>query len=169
MMKTAYSWEALEENAIDLIGKQWMLVGAGSPEKCNFMTASWGGVGFLWNKPVVFVFVRPERYTDEFLEREELFSLNFFPEQYKKVLTYCGRVSGRSEDKLVGSGLTSAFTPEGVLGFEEAKLTLVCKKLYVQELSEESFLEKAPLTDWYGAGHGQLHKMYIAEICQVYR
>ena len=58
----------LAENFIELIGREWMLVTASSPEKFNTMTASWGGAGFLWNRPVAFVFVRPERYTYEFMD-----------------------------------------------------------------------------------------------------
>ena len=46
----------IKDNFIELIGKEWMLVSAGDKEKFNMMTASWGGVGVLWNRPVVLAF-----------------------------------------------------------------------------------------------------------------
>ena len=67
----------IKDNFIEIIGKEWMLVSAGDKDKFNMMTASWGGVGFLWNKPVVFVFIRPERYTREFVDEKGCFTLSF--------------------------------------------------------------------------------------------
>ena len=78
------------EDALHLIGKEWMLVTAGTPENFNTMTASWGGIGWLWNKPVAFVFVRPERHTFGFVEREERFTLSFLGEEHRDILNFCG-------------------------------------------------------------------------------
>lgn len=70
------------------------------------MTASWGGVGVLWNKNVATVYIRPQRYTKEFVDGNEKFTLTFFSEQYRNALTYLGRVSGKDGDKIKESGLT---------------------------------------------------------------
>lgn len=83
-----------------------MLVTAGNAEKFNMMTASWGGLGFLWNRPVAFVFIRPQRYTFDFVERNEGFTLSFFGEEYRKVLQLCGTKSGREIDKVAETKLT---------------------------------------------------------------
>ena len=116
----------INENVIRLIGDEWMLVTAGDREKFNMMTASWGSMGFLWNKPVVMVFVRPQRYTFEFSEKRDTFTLSFFDERYRRALNVCGSVSGRDTDKVKESGLTPYFTEAGNPAFEEA---VVCRFL----------------------------------------
>ena len=87
--------KALDGNAVSLFDDKWCLITAGNEESYNTMTASWGALGELWNKDVCFAFIRPQRYTKEFVEREEYFTLSFFGEEYKKALTFCGRNSGR--------------------------------------------------------------------------
>ena len=113
-----------QENAFDLISKQWMLVTAGNGEKFNTMTASWGGLGFLWNKPVAFVFIRPERYTHEFVEANERLTLSFYTEEWRKALQLCGTKSGRDTNKIAATGLTPVELESGAITFEEARLTL---------------------------------------------
>ena len=99
--------EALQDNPFSLIGKGWMLITAGR-DKCNAMTASWGGLGVMWSKNVAFVVVRPQRYTKEFLDAEPAFSLSFLGDEHRKALSYLGSVSGRNEDKMARCGLTPA-------------------------------------------------------------
>jgi len=93
-------------NIIQKIGFDWMLITAGNPEKFNTMTASWGGMGFLWNKPVAFIFIRPQRFTYEFAELNEYYTLHFFEEKYREILNFCGSKSGRDVDKIAKTGLT---------------------------------------------------------------
>ena len=90
----------------EMIGKDWMLITAQKDGKVNTMTASWGGMGVIWNKNVAFVFIRPSRYTKEFVDNTDSFSLSFFGEEYKDKLTYLGRTSGRDENKIEKAGLT---------------------------------------------------------------
>ena len=98
----------LNQNVFSMIGEQWMLVTAGTAERCNTMTASWGGLGVLWGKPVATVYIRPQRYTLEFVEREDCFTLSFFGEEYRKALALCGSKSGRDVDKVKECGFTVA-------------------------------------------------------------
>src|SRR5574344_825163 len=155
----------ITENPFKLIGSDWMLVTSGTPAKFNTMTASWGGVGILWNKPVAFTFIRPQRYTYEFLEEEEYFTLSFFTQDYKEALKLCGSKSGRDTDKVAATGLTPAF--DGTIPyFKEAKTVLVCRKLYNQFLNEESLFDTS-LTSNYKDDKSDWHKMYISEICKV--
>ena len=121
----------LSENFFEVIGKEWMLVTAGNKDHFNTMTASWGGIGFLWNKPVVYVFIRPERYTFEFIEKSEYFTLSFLGEEHKDAHKVCGSKSGRDMDKVAATGLTPYFTELGNPCFEESRLTLQGKTLYV--------------------------------------
>ncbi|MEG0795209.1 MAG: flavin reductase [Odoribacter sp.] len=160
-----YQWvkpKEVEDNYIRLIGDQWMLVTAGAEEKFNMMTASWGGVGYLWNKPVVFIFIRPQRYTFGLIEEQEHFTLSFYDEKYRPVLNLCGKISGRDQNKVKESGLTPCLTEQGNIAFEEAGLILECKKLYADFLRPEMFLDPTLCKQIYA--EGDFHKMYVAEI-----
>ena len=154
MSFTEIKAEELKDNPFDLIGKQWMLITAGNEEKCNTMTASWGGVGIMWGKPTATAYIRDSRYTKEFVDREDYFTLAFFGEEHREALNLCGRVSGRDEDKIKEAGLTPYYV-DGTVAFEEAKMIFVCKKVYVQRMGEENFVEK------------DMHNMYMGEIKKI--
>ena len=155
----------LDENFFETIGKEWMLVTAGTKEKFNTMTASWGGIGFLWNKPVVFVFIRPERYTYEFIEANQDFTLSFLGEENKGIHKICGSKSGRDTDKIKETGLIPRITERGNIIFEQSRLTLECRKLYYDDLKKTNFIETDIPRKWYnGAGY---HRMYVAEIVNI--
>ena len=152
-------------NPFRLIGKDWMLITAGNKDKANTMTASWGGLGVLWNKPVAFAFVRPTRYTYEFLEREDTFTLSFFPnESTRQALTLCGRVSGRDTDKIADAGLTLRTDAEAPF-FDEASLVLVCRKVAVQDIDPNGFLDDSI----HGHYADDYHRVYIGEIIRALR
>ena len=87
--------EELQFNPFTKIGKEWMLVTAGDEEKHNTMTASWGAMGIMWGKNVATVYIRPQRYTKEFIDKEERFTVSFFSEEYRQALEVCGSKSGR--------------------------------------------------------------------------
>lgn len=156
--------EALTENAFHLIGKDWMLVTAKNNDSVNTMTASWGGMGVMWGRNVAYVVIRPQRYTKEFIDFSDTFSLTFFKNEYRKELSYLGRVSGRDEDKISNSGLTLDYANDTPY-FKEGKLVMICKKLYAKEMEEGSFFDQEILNKWYP--NNDLHTMYIAEITQV--
>lgn len=156
--------EELQLNPFTKIGKQWMLITAGTEEKCNTMTASWGGLGVIWGKPAATVYIRPQRYTKEFVEREDTFSICFFPEKCRPALTLCGSVSGRDKDKIREAGLTPLFV-DGTPAFEEAELILVCKKMYAQEMKPELFLDPEIDGKWYP--QKDYHTLYIAQVQKV--
>ena len=152
--------EHLTDNPFKLIGKDWMLITGGSPDKFNTMTASWGGLGVLWERKVAFCFIRPTRYTQEFVERSKNFTLSFFGERHRKALTFIGTHSGRETDKITETGLT----PVGeryLVYFKEARLVLGCRKLYFQDISPEHFLDPT-INDMYP--QTDYHRMYVGEI-----
>lgn len=156
--------EEITNNAFQLIGKDWMLITAEKENKVNTMTASWGGVGVMWGKNVVYVVIRPQRYTKEFIDANTSFSLTFFPEEYKKQLSYLGSVSGKTEDKISKSELTIEKKSD-IPYFSEGKLVLLCNKLFSQPLQEESFINKELIEKWYP--QKDYHILYIAEIKEV--
>ena len=159
----------LQMNPMTLIGDEWMLITAGQQARgYNTMTASWGHLGAIWGHgkgmPTSVVYVRPQRYTKEFMDREEYYSLCFFPEEYRQKLAYLGRHSGRDEDKVAAVGLTPVFD-EKTTWFAEAKLVLICRKLYQAPLREEYFVDKTVVEDHYP--NRDFHDMYVGEIVKV--
>ena len=133
-------------------------------QRVNAMTASWGMMGVLWNKCVCTVFVRPQRHTYSLIEAGERFSIAFMDEKYRGALALCGKESGRDCDKLAKAGLaTESF--DGVAFIKEARIVLVCRKLYADDLNENAFLDKSLLSN-YAAG--DYHRAYICEIEKAY-
>lgn len=157
--------EQFQGNPFKMIGKDWMLVTAKSGDKVNTMTASWGGLGIMWNKNVAFVVLRPQRYTKELIDHTDTFTLSFYNDSYKKTLGYLGRVSGRNEDKVLKSGLTLCEL-NNTPCFEEADTVLVCKKLFHQPYQEESFIDQSILPTAYP--EKDFHTLYIVEITNIY-
>jgi flavin reductase (DIM6/NTAB) family NADH-FMN oxidoreductase RutF len=156
----------IDDNFIKAIGSDWMLITAGDHVAHNAMTASWGGVGFMWNRPVAFAVIRPQRYTFEFTEREPMLTLSFLGEEYRKALSYCGTHSGRDEDKIANAGLSVAFTESDTPAIAQARLVLECKKLYVSDLKAENFLDQAIIDRWYP--EKDFHRAYILQILNAY-
>ena len=156
--------EQLTDNPFLAIGKDSMLVTAEKDDIVNMMTASWGGVGVLWNKPAATIYIRPSRYTKEFLDASEYFSLNFFSEKYKSVLDFCGTHSGRDGDKLKPTKLTLEHMND-VPWFAEARVVLICRKLYAQPFDAFCFTDERILKQNYKKD--DFHTMYIGEIEKV--
>ena len=159
-----YPMDLLEMNPFTKFGKEWALVTAGSKAKCNTMTISWGGVGVLWNKNVVYVFVRDSRYTKEFMDNGEFFSLSFFKEDYRAALSYCGAHSGRDEDKFKKAGLTPAFR-HSIPYPDEANFVMLCRKMAAVPMPEEVLNDKSIIDNFYK--DGDMHTMYVGEIIEA--
>jgi flavin reductase (DIM6/NTAB) family NADH-FMN oxidoreductase RutF len=151
----------IPDNVFKLISKDWMLITAGKIDDFNTMTASWAGLGELWNKKVSFCFIRPVRYTYLFAEREDIFTLSFFEEKYRKVLNLCGTKSGREIDKMKGIGLSPVESEHGSVYFDEARLVMECRKIYIHDLDPANFLDPAIQREY---PDGDYHRMYIGEV-----
>lgn len=151
----------------DLWDNKWFLLTSGSLEKDEFntMTVAWGSLGVMWNKPFAHAVVRPTRYTYEFMEKYDSFTLCSFPEKYKPALKILGTKSGRDSDKIKESGLTIIrSTVVESPSFEEADLIIECKKIYFGDIKPENFLDKSleknyPLKDY--------HRFYYGEILKI--
>ncbi len=155
----------LQFNPFELIGDDWMLVTAGNDSAFNTMTASWGGLGVLWDRPVATCFIRPQRYTKEFVDRSDDFTLSFFGEERRDALKVCGSTSGRDTDKVLDAGLFP-MQVDGSMAFEEAQLVIVCHKLYAQQLDKACFT--AP--EVYGENYpdDDLHTLYVGSVAHMY-
>lgn len=160
----------LPDNVFDLIGQQWMLVTAGNNESYNTMTASWGGLTYIWERPASIIYIRDTRYTYQFLQREESFTLSFFSEQYRGALRICGTKSGRDTDKVKEAGLTPIETPSGLMSFGEARMIIECKKMLVQELDYANLTEpyKANIMKESYTNEPAKHQLFISEIINIW-
>ncbi len=143
--------------------KKWALLTAGNKESFNTMTISWGGMGTIWGKPVATTYVRTSRLTHDFMDKEEYFTISFYPEEYKNVLMVLGSKSGRDIDKMNDSGLTPKAV-ENSMTFEEAEVTLLCRKLFKQKLDPENILDEKCKAFYVGDAE---HDMYIGEVVGI--
>lgn len=155
----------IKDNPVQLIGQDSFLLTAGTKENYNTMTAAWGGIGFLWNKPVVFCFIRPTRYTYAFFENTNYFSLCFLEDKYNGILNYCGTHSGRDVNKEIKTGLIPLEGVHPTIIFEQSRLALECKKMYFDDIKPENFVD-ASLDKLYNADY---HRMYVGEILNCYK
>ena len=154
------------ESVVDLIANKWMLISAGEKENHNTMTASWGGIGHLWHTDVAYIFIRPQRYTYEFIENNEYFSLCFFEEKYRDILNLCGTKSGKEIDKM-NLEITPVFDEKNIY-YNEAKIVILCKKIYYQDLEPKNFIDKSihknyPQKDYHRMYVGEIYKLLVKE------
>lgn len=161
---TTIQAEQLHSDTFTMIGKEWMLVTAQHDGVVNTMTASWGGLGILWNRKVAFVFIRPQRYTKTLIDSSDTLSLSFYDESMRKTLSYLGSVSGSHENKIDNAGLHISHK-QGIPYFEEANTVLLCRKLYAQDMTEESFTDTSLIAKNYSLK--DFHTMYVVEIEEV--
>lgn len=163
-----------EFKIFELFEKQWALVTAGNLERFNCCTVGWGGMGTLWNKPVITVYLHPARYTRDFLAENDSFTVSFFPEACKKALGILGSRSGRDGDKITPSGLTPT-AMGGSVSYEEAELSFLCRKLYQHRFSKEDLALE--IQAYYQAhpavyppdaeGEWQPHWVFVGEVVDV--
>lgn len=166
--------EDLKINPINMIRSDWWLITAGNESNgFNTMTASWGHLGAIWGRPelkghsglpTAVIYVRPQRHTKAYLDREHLFSICVFDSSYKKTMVYLGSHSGSDFDKVTASGLTPIFD-EGTTYFAEASMVFLCKKIYQAPLEERGFVDQSVLN--YNYENRDLHQMYIGEIIKI--
>lgn len=150
-------------NVFHKIGKEWMLVSVKDQDKANAMTASWGGMGVLWNKQVVFIFIRPQRYTKQLLDVNEHFALSFYDESKREMLKYMGKATGAKEDKIKTSNLHILI--DHAPYFEEAKEVIIARKLFAQEIDPECILDAQIDKSHYP--DKDYHILYVGEIEKV--
>ena len=158
--------EEFENSAFRLIGKDWLLITTPDKSKlsgANAMTASWGGLGVLWNKPVATVFVRPQRYSYALCEETDRFSICVLDEKHRDALKVCGTRSGRDLDKLKECSL-DCIDVDGVKVIEQSKIAMVCKKLYADDIKKECFIDKSQYKHYPA---DDFHRFYILEIEKI--
>ncbi len=147
-------------------GFQWFrdaqLLCAGDKVKSNAMTIGWGGIGTLWGRPTMTVYVAQKRYTKEFMDKSDYFTVMSFDVEMSKVLTYMGTKSGRDGDKAAALGLHTAYTENGTPYYTEATMVIECKKMYEAEFNPKGF--KDVPQKMYANFPAGLHTEYAGEV-----
>lgn len=156
-----------QTDIVNLWMNRWFVLTSGTIDDCNMMTVSWGSIGCIWNKPFAQILVRPQRYTYNYTEKYDTFTLCAFPEEYRESLQTLGTISGRRGDKLSMTDLTLKKSAKiAAPGYNEASLILECKKVYTQDLDPKGFLDKTiqknyPINDY--------HRLYFGEILAAFK
>ena len=155
---------SLQPEIFRMFEEQPPLLTAGDKEHCNTMTIGWCQLGTLWHLPVCTVYVRPERYTYQFMEEQDYFTVSVLPESEKQPLRICGTKSGRDMDKVKECGFTVKTAACGAPYFEEAELVIVCRKRYVQDFDPAAIPADVKEKQYPNQDY---HTMYIGEIVEV--
>ena len=151
-------------NPFKKFNSDWALVTAGTKDKFNSMTISWGSMGTLWNKRVITIYIRPERYTHHFIEENEYFTISFFDDKYKKELEMMGSLSGRDIDKVKEVGFAPLYIKDDVISYKEANHTYICKKIYTHHMNKDDMPSFA--LKHYGE-NGLAHTLFIGEVIDI--
>ena len=154
----------IEINPFIKISKEWAIITAGTKVEANPMTVGWGGFGSLWGKNAISIYIRESRYTKEYLDKSDFFSLSFLPDENHNALSVCGTLSGRDSNKWEESGLTLN-SRLGIPFPDEAALVFLCKKMAVVPFSKEQFTDSDICKKWYE--NDDFHLMYIGEVMDV--
>lgn len=159
------SYKELSLNPITAFDEDWMLLSAGTEAAgYNAMTVSWGHLGCLWSEPTAVSYVRPQRYTKKYMDREDVYALSWFGKDMRKELALLGTKSGKDGDKIAEAGLTPVFS-DGTVYFAEAKLVVICRKLYRAPILEEYFTDKKIVEEHYP--EKDFHDLYVGKILKV--
>lgn len=158
--------QQIVENPITLAANDWFALATGKGENVNAMTISWATIGHLWDKPVLTIYIHPDRYTHDFLESNDYFTATVFSEEHREKLNYLGTHSGRSEDKIKNAGLTLEFTELGNPTFTDGRLMIECRKLYSGPFEEKGFTED--VSKIYPDDNISEYTLYVGEIVNVW-
>lgn len=148
----------------DLFNKKWALVASGQLNDFNVMTVSWGSLGTLWSRDIVTVYIKPCRYTHQFMEKNVYFTVSFYDEEYRRDLALLGRLSGRDGDKVAKTKLQPIACGDSVT-FSQARVTILCRKIYQHDFQREGIPEEV-IERYYQTE--EPHTMYIGEVVGVF-
>ncbi len=162
--------EEIPDNVFKAIGNDWTCITAGNDSLYNSMTASFGGWGILFGKPVTWCILRANRYTLEIIRKHKKYTMSYFDNEYKDQLLLFGSKSGRNSNKMKETTLTKIVTPDGNISFKEARLIIECELLQITTVKPDDFLTseaKKFIVEGYNDA-GDYHKLVFGEISSVW-
>lgn len=173
MAQTEYGFKAIAvEQDFTENGFNWyrraLLLAAGDEKQSNAMTIGWGGIGTLWRKTAVTVYVAEMRYTKQFMDNAQYFTVMAFDERKEKILEYMGTKSGRDGDKAKALNLHTAYTENGTPYYLEASVVLECRTMYAAPFDVQYFKDEVP-KQMYANFPAGLHTMYIGEVVNAWK
>lgn len=160
----------IKEDVFTLVGEDYGILTAGTPEKSNSMVTSWGGWGIVFGKPGVFHFLRSNRYTLELMREQQAYTVSYFDSEFKDDIMQFGMKSGRDSDKMKETKLTAVQTPDGNPAYKEAKIILECRLAEVTTVAPENFYndeDRKFVTDAH-AETGDWHKLVLSQITKAW-
>lgn len=171
--QTEYGFKAIAvEQDFTENGFNWfrhaLLLAAGNEQQSNAMTIGWGGIGTLWGKKAVTVYVAERRYTKQFMDHAQYFTVMAFSERKEEVMEYMGTKSGRDGDKAKALGLHTAYTENGTPYYLEADLVLECRIMYAAPFDPQYFKDDVPKR-MYAKFPAGIHSMYIGEVINAWK
>ena len=161
-------------NPFQKFHKETAIITGGDPKNYNSLVVGWGEMGVLWQKPVITIYVKHERYTWEFLERGEFFTVSFLSRKHRKKLGFIGSKSGRNiKNKEKESGLHVINKGPGLgIIFEESVETYVCKLIYKHAMFYNNLNQEIKGFYDFAVGKGNIdntpHSLYIGEVIAHY-
>lgn len=166
----AVSPTEIKDNVFKLVGQDYTVITAGKEESFNSMTASYGGWGQLFEKPVTWCFLRANRYTLEVMKKEQTYTMSYFDDQYKDQVIFLGSKSGRDTDKMKEITLTKVSTPSGDITYKEARLIIECKLIEITTVDSKDFYleENKKFVEDAFKETKDYHKIVFGEITNVW-
>lgn len=162
--------EEMHDNVFTLVGKDFTVITAGKEEHFNSMLGSGGGLGLLFMKPTTWCILRADRYTLEIIQKEQTYTMSYFPHEYKEQILFLGSKSGRDSEKMKEVELTSIQTPSGDMSFKEARLIIECKLTALTTANPDDFYTqetKDYINEAYKEAN-QYRKLVFGEITHVW-
>lgn len=147
----------------------WALLSAKDENEYNAMTVSWGSFGILWEKPTATLYIRPERYTKKLLDKNDYYTISFFDKEYKKDLGILGTISKNTDPNKMEKVSLTKEEKDNIVYFKEAKLVLICKKIYVNQINKDGIKDKIiidkmyPNNDYSYSYIGEIEKVLVKE------
>jgi flavin reductase (DIM6/NTAB) family NADH-FMN oxidoreductase RutF len=160
----------LTDNVFKLVGKDFTVITAGDSVSFNSMTAGWGGMGIMFEKPVTWCFLRASRYTLELMKKETTYTMSYFDDKYKEQVLFFGSKTGRNTDKMKETSLTHVSTPSGNSSYKEARLIIECKLTEITTVGPDDFYAQAD-KDFVIEGYNDAkayHKLVFGEITKIW-
>lgn len=173
MAQTEYGFKAIAvEQDFAENGFNWyrhaLLLAAGDEQQSNAMTIGWGGIGTLWRKTAVTVYVAEQRYTKQFMDNAQYFTIMAFDDRKEEILEYMGTKSGRDGDKAKALNLHIAYSENGTPYYVEASMVLECRTMYAAPFDPQYFKDDVP-KQMYANFPAGLHTMYIGEVVNAWK
>ena len=153
------------ENVVDNLESTGAFLTSGNQNKANTMTISWGSIGYMWRKPMFIILISNIRYTKEFIDTENTFTISIpYNKNKETALEICGHKSGKNINKEELANIK--FIPSKIVGspiVEGCNRYYECKVVFKQTIDSSKIDKETPYKD-----EEVEHTLYFGEIVAQY-